>query len=137
MGYIFMLAQGAITWSSKMQRSVLTSTAEAEYYALAYAGKEAVWIRNLLGQLGFAQDQPTTIYGDNQGALTLAENPEFYARTKYIDVSAHYIRELTEDHVVKLEYKPTDEMLTDCLTKPLKAAQHQGNIKGISIQERR
>jgi hypothetical protein len=48
-----------------MQRSVSTSTAEAEYYALAYASKEAVWIRNLLGQLGFTQDQPTTIFGDN------------------------------------------------------------------------
>jgi hypothetical protein len=118
-----------------MQRSVLTSTAKAEYYALAYAGKEAVWIRSLLGQLGFAQDQPTTIYGDNQGALALAENPEFHARTKHIDVSAHYIRQLIEDHIVKLEYKPTDEMLADCLTKPLKAAQYQGNVKGIGIQE--
>jgi hypothetical protein len=118
-----------------MQRSVSTSTAEAEYHALAYAGKEAVWIRSLLGQLGFTQDQPMTIYGDNQGALALSENPEFHARTKHIDVSAHYIRELTEDHIVKLEYKPTDEMLADCLTKPLKAAQHQENIKGIGIQD--
>jgi hypothetical protein len=53
MDYIFMLARGAITWSSKMQRSILTSTAEVEYHALAYASKEAVWIRNLLGQLSF------------------------------------------------------------------------------------
>jgi hypothetical protein len=114
---------------------VSTSTAEAEYYTLAYASKEAVWIRNLLGQLGFTQDQLITIYRDNQGALALAENPEFYARTKHIDVSTHYIRQLTEDHIVKLEYKPTAEMLADCLTKPLKVAQHQGNVKGISIQE--
>lgn len=135
MGYIFLLAQGAVTWSSKMQRSVSTSTAEAEYHALAYAGKEAVWIRNLLGQLGFTQKQPTTVYGDNQGALALSENPEFHARTKHIDVSAHYIRELVEDQIVKLEYKPTDGMLADCLTKPLKAAQHQHIVKSIGIQE--
>jgi hypothetical protein len=118
-----------------MQRSVSTSTAEAEYHALAYAGKEAVWIRNLLEQLGFIQEQPTTIYGDNQGALALTENPEFHARTKHIDVSAHYIRELIEDQIVKLEYKPTNEMLADCLTKPLKAAQHQQIVKGIGLQE--
>jgi hypothetical protein len=42
MGYIFMLARGAITWSSKIQRSMLTSIAEVEYHALAYASKEAV-----------------------------------------------------------------------------------------------
>jgi hypothetical protein len=118
-----------------MQRSVSTSIAEAEYHALAYASKEAVWIRNLLGQLGFTQDQPTIIYGDNQGALALAENPEFHTRTKHIDVSAHYIRELAEDHIIKLEYKPTNEMLTDCLTKPLKVAQHQENVRGVRIQE--
>jgi hypothetical protein len=105
-----------------MQRSVSTSIAEAEYHALAYASKGAVWIRSLLGQLRFTQDQPTTIYRDNHGALALYENPEFHARTKHIDVSAHYIRELTEDHIVKPEYKTTDEMLADCLTKSLKAA---------------
>jgi hypothetical protein len=53
MDYIFMLARGAITWSSKMQRSISTSIAEVQYHALAYASKEAVWIRNLLGQLSF------------------------------------------------------------------------------------
>jgi hypothetical protein len=95
-----------------------------------------VWIRSLLGQLGFTQDQLTTIYRDNQGALALAENPEFYTRNKHIDVSTHYIRQLTENHIVKLEYKATDEMLADCLKKPLKAAQYQENVKGIGIQER-
>jgi hypothetical protein len=44
-------------------------------------------------------------------------------------------RELVEDQIVKLEYKQTDEMLADCLTKPLKAARHQENAKGIGIQE--
>lgn len=137
MGYIFLLAGGAVTWSSKIQRSVSTSTAEAEYHALAYAGKEAAWIRNFLRQLGFAQEGPTTIYGDNQSALALVENPEFHARTKHIDVSAHYIRELVEDNVVKVQYRPTGEMLADCLTKPLKTAQHQHNVEAIGIQDRK
>jgi hypothetical protein len=74
------------------------------------------------------------LYGDNQGAIALVGNPEFHARTKHIDVSAHYIRELTEDRVIKVEYRPTDQMLADCLTKPLKAVQHQRNIEGIGIQ---
>lgn len=135
MGYIFLLAGGAVTWSSKMQRSVSTSTAEAEYHALAYAGKEAVWIRNFLRQLGLAQEESTTIYGDNQSALALVENPEFHTRTKHIDVSAHYIRELVEDNVVKMQYRPTSEMLADCLTKPLKTTQHQHNVEAIGAQD--
>jgi hypothetical protein len=65
MGYIFTLANGVVTWSSKIQRSVSTSTTEAEYYALAYAGKEVVWIRSLLQQLDQQLSGPTTLYGDN------------------------------------------------------------------------
>jgi hypothetical protein len=79
--------------------------------------------------------QPTTIFGDNQGALALTDNPEFHPRTKHIDVSAHYIRELIEDQVVKLQYRSTEQMLADCLTKPLKATQYQRNVQHIGIQE--
>jgi len=65
MGYIFLLAKGATMWSSKMQRSISTSTTESEYHALAYTGKEAVWIRNLLQQLGQESLGSTTIYSNN------------------------------------------------------------------------
>jgi hypothetical protein len=88
-----------------------------------------------LQQLGHQLKGPTTIYSDNQGAIALIGNPEFHARTKHIDVSTHYIRELAEDQVVKVQYTPTDQMLADCLTKPLKSVQHQRNLSAIGIQE--
>ena len=135
MGYTFILANGAITWSSKMQRSISTSTTEAEYHALAYAGKEAAWIWSLLQQLTQQPHGPTVLYGDNQGAIALVGNPEFHARTKHIDVAAHYIRELAEDQKVKVQYIPTDQMLADCLTKPLKVVQHQQLVKGMGLQD--
>ena len=47
-GYVFILAGGAISWSSKKQASVATSTLEAEYIALAAAAKEALWLFLLL-----------------------------------------------------------------------------------------
>jgi len=42
MGYIYTYAGGPITWSSKLQRSVSTSTTEAKYLVLAHARKEAI-----------------------------------------------------------------------------------------------
>ena len=122
-------------WNSKMQRSISTSTTEAEYYALAYAGKEVVWIRNLLQQLGQLVLEPTILYSNNQGGIALVGNPEFHARAKHIDVSIHYIKELAEDQMVNMQYIPTDQMLADCLTKPLKTIQHQRNVQGIGIQD--
>jgi len=66
----------------------------------------------------------TTIYGDNQGAFALVQNPEFHAQTKHIDVSAHYIRELAEDQKINLQYIQTEKMLADMLTKPLKKVRY-------------
>lgn len=135
MGYIFSLAGGAVSWSSKLQRSVSTSTTEAEYLALGHAAKEAVWLRNFLAQIGCPelQTETTSVYGDNQGAIALVKNPEFHARTKHIDVSAHFIRELEADKVIRLGYISSDRMRADCLTKPLKRISHERNVKDMGL----
>ena len=137
MGYAFMLNGGAITWATQKQRSVSTSTTEAEYVGLCNAAKEAVWIRNFLQQIGRSQyigeGQPTRIYGDNQGALSLVRNPELHARTKHIDVQYHYVRELKERGVITEEYIPTSEMAADCLTKPLKKDPFWKNLKLLGM----
>ena len=52
-GSVFMLLGGPLAWYSRKQRSVSTSTTEAEYVALCYGSKEAMWFRELLKELGF------------------------------------------------------------------------------------
>ena len=48
LGWIFTLGGVAISWASKKQTCISHSTMEAEFIALADAGKEAEWLRNLL-----------------------------------------------------------------------------------------
>jgi hypothetical protein len=52
------------------------------------ATKEAIWLRNLLKELLQGGERPaaTIIYGDNQGAIALAKNPQFHARSKHINI---------------------------------------------------
>lgn len=84
------------------------------------ATKEAIFLQNLLNQLDQQQELHTTIiYGDNQGAIALAKNPQFHARTKHIDIQQHFVREQVQKGTIKLEYVPTEEMVADGLTKPL------------------
>jgi hypothetical protein len=123
--YVFMFNGAAISWSSKRQRTISTSTVEAEYIALCTGAKQAVWLRGLfieLGQARFLSKTPgksVRIFGDNQGALALVENPENHARTKHIDVQYHYIRHLVGKGSIITAFCPTDEMAADALTKPL------------------
>jgi hypothetical protein len=50
-GYVFLLLGGAVSWKSKKQGVVATSTAEAEYVALSEAVKESIWINRLLREI--------------------------------------------------------------------------------------
>ena len=59
------------------------------------------------------------IHGDNQGAIALAKNPVNHRRTRHINVSYHFARELIANGTLKYNYIPTKEMVADGLTKPL------------------
>ena len=120
-GFLFNIGSGAISWSSKRQPTVSLSTCEAEYIAQTQATKEAMWLRSLLSQLLMDKEEPsaTIIFGDNQGAIALAKNPQFHARTKHIAIQHHFVREQQTAGTVDLQYIPTERQVADGLTKAL------------------
>src|SRR3954471_16654065 len=65
-GYLFFLNDGLISWQSRKQNSVATSSTQAEYHSLSTAAKESIWIRQFLTEIGHQQSKPTTILPDNQ-----------------------------------------------------------------------
>ena len=77
-GYVYMVGGSAITWMSQKQSTVALSTTEAEYITLSEAGREACWLRNLYEELGFSQQDLTIIYGDNNGSIAMAKNPQLH-----------------------------------------------------------
>lgn len=44
-GYCFLRQKGAISWSSKRQKTIALSTTEAEYMSLSTIAQEALWLR--------------------------------------------------------------------------------------------
>ena len=50
--YVFRLGVGAISWNSKRQPTIALSTTEAEYMAMSQCTKEAIWLRQLLADVG-------------------------------------------------------------------------------------
>jgi hypothetical protein len=119
-GYVFMLGDGAISWSSKKQPIVTLSTTEAEYVAASACACQCVWLKNILSHLKVDQDSCTVIFCDNSSSIKLSKNPVMHGRCKHIDVRFHFLRNLAKDGVVELRHCKSQDQLADLMTKPLK-----------------
>lgn len=118
-GFSFEIGGGHVSWSSKKQPTVATSTVESEYMAAANATKEAIWLRYLLTDLGHPPVAATVIRADNQGCIALSRNPVAHSRAKHIDIWHHFIRERVAMNEVDLQYCSTKDMIADIFTKAL------------------
>ncbi|XP_074558519.1 secreted RxLR effector protein 161-like [Curcuma longa] len=124
-GYLFCLGSNAISWSSKKQRSVALSSAEAEYVDATDAACEAIWLRRLLKDLQQVQEQPTVIHCDNMSAIAMTKNPVFHSRTKHIELRHHFIRDVVNKGEINLEFVRTDAQCADFLTKAVHVEKFQ------------
>ena len=116
---VLTLANGAISWRSRRQKTVALSVAEAEYMELAVTAKQAAWLRSFSQEIGRSPIHPTTICADNQAAIFLATNPAKQMRIKHMDIHYHYIREQVEDHKVMICHIPGEDNPADLFTKLL------------------
>jgi hypothetical protein len=71
----------------------------------------------LLKELHIVLTCPPTLWCDNSGALALASNPVFHARTKHIEVDFHFIREKVANRDIQLQYLPTLEQVANIFTE--------------------
>jgi hypothetical protein len=133
-GYVFMASGGAITWKSKKQSVIALSTTESEYVALSEAGREAIWLRNLYGELGFPQSTAVIIKGDNDGSVILSHNPQFHQRSKHIAIRHHWVRDLVSNQILDIQSCSDAEQTTDVLTKALPRPKHQRHMEEMGVQ---
>jgi hypothetical protein len=89
---------------------------ESEYVAATHTAKEALWLHSLISQLFGNTVEVTTIFSDNQLAITFTKD---YQCTKHIDVQFHFIHWVVENGQLHLIYCPTADMVTNTLTKAL------------------
>lgn len=120
-GWIYTLEGGAISWASKKQTCIAHSTMEAEFIALAAAGKEAEWIRDLLLdiQLWPCPMPSIPIYCDSEATLNAAYNSVYNGKSRHIRLRHNYVRQLIENGTISVVYVKSCRNLADPLTKPL------------------
>jgi hypothetical protein len=133
-GFVFSLHGGPLSWASKFQRTVAVSTMEAEYVAASEGAKEAVWLRQLLSDMGYTL-VPTLVNCDSQCAIRLIKNPVISERSKHIAVRYHSIREFVERGAIVMADCRTSEMVADCLTKPLALEKFQEYRERMGVRK--
>jgi hypothetical protein len=102
--------------------------------ATSQCTKDAIWLRQLLADVGYVQEGATSIIRDNQGCIQLAKNPMHHFRTKYIDIQHHFIREKLETEEICLSYCPTEHMIADVLTKALAKDRHHSLSRAMGLE---
>jgi hypothetical protein len=132
-GYVFTMAGGPVTWSSKRQATVALSTVEAEYIAMSRCAQQMVWMQTWLDKVEIPHVMPGVIRGDSRGAVTLAKTTKDHGKVKHIDIRHHYLRELVKSGTITFEQIPSTDNLADLFTKPLARDHHHRFLAGLNI----
>ena len=82
------------------------------------AGKEILWMKDFIGELGIQQDE-YRLYCNSQSVMHPAKNAAYHSRTKHIQRRYHWIRERVEYREFALTKIHTAENGSDMLTKVL------------------
>jgi hypothetical protein len=130
-GYVFTVSGEAVSWGSKKQQPVATSTVEAEYIATSHAIREGVWLGSLLEELG-QQVSKVELNMDNMGCIATLQNHVLSKYTKHISVCYHQAREKVAWGQISPVYVNTDDNVADLFTKPLSGPsflKHRDNLR--------
>ena len=94
---------------------------EAELIALAAAGKEAEWIRDLLMDISLWDIPMPSIpmYCDSEATLSKVYNAVYNGKSRHVGLRHNFVRQLIESGTIKVVYVKTSRNLADPFTKPL------------------
>ncbi|GJY08540.1 zinc finger, CCHC-type containing protein [Tanacetum coccineum] len=120
-GWVFLLGGGAISWASKKQTCITSSTMVYEFVALATAGKEAEWLRNLIHEILIWPKPiaPISIRCDSAPTMARAYSQIYNGKSRHLGVRHSMVRELIRNGVISIEFVRTQHNLADHLTNGL------------------
>ena len=91
---------GEEEWIGNPQADILLQLQEV----LLLGAKQVLWHRSLFQELEIDLPATSTIFSDNQAAIAITHHPEFHARTKHIDITYHFLRDLVKSGTLNLVY---------------------------------
>ena len=130
-GIIIFVNQAPITWYSKRQNTVETSTFGSEYVALRIAIELIESLVYKLRMFGVPIDGEARVLCDNESVVKSSSYPESTLKKKHCSVAYHKVREAVAAGKALIYYEQSESNLADLLTKPLPANKRTPLIQAI------
>jgi len=121
-GIIIFLNRAPITWYSKKQNTVESSTFGSEFVALRIATELIISLRYKLRMMGIPIRTPCITFCDNETAIRNSTIPESMLKKKHNSIAYHRVREAVAADILRIGYIPSSDNLADMFTKPLPRA---------------
>ena len=118
-GYHVYNANAAVTWRSKRQDVIATSTPHAECLAAYEVIRDVILMRGLKADMGHEEPKPTVLQEDNQTLVRTSLNESGTDRIKHWDYKVHWIRQCVADGIVTFAWVNSADQMSDTATKPL------------------
>jgi len=122
-GFIIFCNNAPITWYSKKQTTVETSTFGSEFVAMRIAMEQCKALRYKLRMLGFPVDEPTYMLGDNKSVVDSAGLVARRLNKKHNAICFHAVREAAAAGWLAVGWEPTESNIADIFTKVLNTIQ--------------
>jgi hypothetical protein len=136
-GYLCKIFGGPVDWKAAKQKTVTTSTTEAELLALTEAGKSMrMWMR-IFDRVMFNPGHPVSIQCDNKQTVLLLtkEAPHLRTKLRHIDIHQHWLRQEVQAGRIPVDWVPTTEMAADGLTKLLPRQKHARFVRQLGMED--
>jgi len=111
------IARGFIYYKTRFQTTVSLSSTEAEFITVCEATKVIIYIRLIIDDIGIPQDEATTLYEDNQGALLMENSGQPKKRTRHMDTKKKAIQHWADTDLLVLKRIGTHENESDIMNK--------------------
>lgn len=108
-----------ISWKSKKQTIVSTSSMETEYRALSTTVRELQLISYLLVDMKISSSTPYHLWCDKEAALHIVVNHVFHERTKQLEIDCHLVRKKFKEGFIMLSRVSSQLHLAYTFTKSL------------------
>ena len=95
-----------------------------------------MWIKNFIKELGVVPSIENLIplYCDNTGAIAQAKEPKAHQKSKHVERKYHIIREIVSRGDIVVYKVPSEDNVTDPLTKAIPPKLFDKHVESMGIR---